>query len=128
VCGAQGGICRVNTFFQSRSLLFSLQSQTLIGPPTVTPRLAAISHQPHSLRFTDLLPNENSCISLVAPNHPGYKISARTTKKTHVPLLLYHCCVCVCCGSHVIVTQPVHWRADGCLATAVCLVYFAAVA
>jgi hypothetical protein len=24
VCGAQGGICRVNTFFQSRSLLFSL--------------------------------------------------------------------------------------------------------
>jgi hypothetical protein len=24
VCGAQGGICEVNTFFQSRSFLFSL--------------------------------------------------------------------------------------------------------
>jgi hypothetical protein len=32
VCGAQGGICRVNTFFQSRSLLFSLYSQRFISP------------------------------------------------------------------------------------------------
>jgi hypothetical protein len=32
VCGAQGEICRVNTFFQSRSLLFSLESQRLISP------------------------------------------------------------------------------------------------
>jgi hypothetical protein len=30
---------------------------------------------------------------------------------------LLHCCVCVCSGSHVIATQPVHWRAGWCLAT-----------
>jgi hypothetical protein len=32
VCGAQGGICRVNIFLHSRSLLFSLWSQRLISP------------------------------------------------------------------------------------------------
>jgi hypothetical protein len=38
-------------------------------------------------------------------------------------LLLYLCCVCACWGSHVIATQPVHWRAGGCQATALCLFF-----
>jgi hypothetical protein len=39
-------------------------------------------------------------------------------------LLLYHCCGRVCCGSHAIATQAVHWRAGSCLATAVFLFSF----
>jgi hypothetical protein len=35
----RGGICRLNTFFQSRSLLFSLQSQSLISPPHVSSQI-----------------------------------------------------------------------------------------
>jgi hypothetical protein len=34
VCAAQGGICRVNAFFQFCSLLFSLYSQKLISLPS----------------------------------------------------------------------------------------------
>jgi hypothetical protein len=34
VCGAQEGICRVNTFSQSRSFLLSLWSHRLISPPS----------------------------------------------------------------------------------------------
>jgi hypothetical protein len=48
----------------------------------------------------------------------AYKISAKTTQKTPF-LLLYHCCVRVCWGSHVIATQPVHWCAVGYLARTV---------
>jgi hypothetical protein len=36
---------------------------------------------------------------------------ARTTHRKQ-PL---YCCVRVCWGSHVIATQPVHWRVDSCL-------------
>jgi hypothetical protein len=45
--------------------------------------------------------------------HAFYKPSAQTTQKTQ----LFYCCVCVCWGSHVIATQPVHWHTGCCLAT-----------
>jgi hypothetical protein len=35
VCGAQGGICRVNTFFQSRSLFSFIKPKTYQPPPLI---------------------------------------------------------------------------------------------
>jgi hypothetical protein len=42
-----------------------------------------------------------------------YPLGTDHTQKTH----LLYCCLRVCWGSHMMATQPVHWRAGCCLAT-----------
>jgi hypothetical protein len=42
---SSGGICRVNTFFQSRSLLLSLYSQRLISPPRIWRRVRSYTNK-----------------------------------------------------------------------------------
>jgi hypothetical protein len=42
-----------------------------------------------------------------------YPLGTDRAQKTQ----LFYCCLHLCWGSHVIFTQPVHWRAGCCLAT-----------
>jgi hypothetical protein len=62
----------------AKSSLHRLPCNSLSVPNWLTPRLAAITHQPPSLLFTAWLSTEHSCNLLVAPDRPGYNILAWT--------------------------------------------------
>jgi hypothetical protein len=77
----------------------------------------AINLQPNTSSFTD---EEAPLLILVLRLSPTelrwllYPLSTDHAQKTQ----LFYCCMRFCWGSHVIATQPVHWRAGCCLPTA----------